>query len=154
MVSACWDFGPVFGIRRHGLRGAGPGWSGGRGGNTFCNSTGTWKDTFCRTTGTLENGILQFLRVRKSRGDKPCTPGSMNSLFTDQNLADFWPGFLALDQTARGRLGVVSRGAGGGNTVLQFYRHREIPCRALLGHRNTVLHDYFHSLFSFQNLKT
>ena len=27
----------------------------------------------------------------------------MNSLFIDQNLADFWPGFLALDRVRTGR---------------------------------------------------
>ena len=55
------------------------------------------------------------------------TPGSMNSLFTDQNLADFWPGFLALEQTAGG----AGWGGGGArknqnNTVLQYYRDRTI----------------------------
>ena len=39
----------------------------------------------------------------------------MNSLFIDQNLADFWPGFLALDKTAGGGGGGDQGGREGGN---------------------------------------
>ena len=55
-----------------------------------------------------------------------CTPGSMNSLFTDQNLVDFWPGFFGLEQTARGGVGKENKFK---KSVLEYYRDR----------RNTVL---------------
>ena len=50
----------------------------------------------------------------------------MNSLFTDQILADFWPGFLALDQNGDGTDGRDGRdGRTGGRTGrtdgIQFY---------------------------------
>ena len=74
--------------------------------------------------------FLEYFCLKK----KKClttTPGSMNSLFTDQNLADFWPGFLALDQNGDGTDGRDGRD---GRTEYSF--------TVLLGRRNTVLQYY------------
>ena len=50
------------------------------------------------------------MRITQPHEQSAYAPGSTNRLFADQHSAEYWPGLLALDQTAGGMDGV--RGPG------------------------------------------